>query len=60
MVIGSCVWSHLASFPGPIREIEKKPGSTSMLNLSLLYTSSNACYGRTHLFHVILVDRDSS
>ena len=41
--------ANVASFPGPIRKIGKGPGSTSVLNLSLLCTSSNAYYGRTRL-----------
>ena len=50
-------WLTLASFPGPIREIKKGPGSTTMLNLLLLYTSSNACYGRTrHISNIRSAD----
>ena len=50
-------WLTLASFPGPIREIKRGPGSTTMLNLLLLYTSSNACYGRTrHISNIRSAD----
>ena len=44
-----CVEGVCSLVPRPHPKIGKGPDSTSVLNLSLLYTSSNACYGRTRL-----------